>query len=527
MRRLLVLMTLGLMVSIGSVLADVVIQNDGTRHDGSIIYKDAYIVVMKTDAGKVIKIPRDDVIWITETGAKPAEAKPEGLSLEQAVARIVGDVGAALAKRGHKAVAVAPFWGPGEKCVPLDDTVGEQTARGLSKTCRVIEPGTMDKVLTALQLQRSALQGAPLCSRLATILGADAIIVGQISVAATTVTVQAALLEAENGRAIAELKVTIEKNPDVCKLIGEEPVLPVLPVLTQSVEPQSGISSRFKPQFSLRAFHQRFVSGKPDAAYEGDRVAWTLQSGNSAAVTADGKVIVTSTRKLTEQGQATKLEDDLAGVFLYLAKMVDGYTTGNLHKDVEFDSVYYAHKPGIFHRFIIRERDDVARRKWTLQKNMNEFRYGKIALIIEGSWAKLSLGPSYVVSFGRWTTRNATTTLSGGSDTLDFNIVPYGWVQWYIGTVDMVTEPTLKPPKLEGWGSRTITYRGNELIEHLNLGCSDPVPQQVQRTHAGLKKAYPQAQKQMIPRERLRDQELIRHDTPHGPRPRHWTYRRH
>jgi len=454
-----------------AAFADVVVRKDGTVHRGDIIYKDAQIVILKTTTGEVLKIPREDVIWITEGPGDGGRAapKPAGLSLDEAVARIADDTKAQLKASGATTVAVAPFWGPGDKVVALDDALGSRIAKALGGGAyRVIEPGTVQRVLNALRIGRSSLADGALTARLAKILGAGSTVVGQITaVGPEAVTVKVAVVDAATGKTLGETSVLIAKDNTVRDLLGEKAQPAPAPV-KPTTQLQSAIASNFAPGFSLRSFYNKYVANKPDAKFEGSRAIWTLESGNKAVVTFAGRVIVASTKKLTEEGQALGLERDLSSIFVNLSSMTEGYKTAEIHKDVEFDGVYYAHRPGVFHRFIVRERTDLTRRSWTLKKNDNKILHAKIGMIIDGSWAKLSLGRSYVVSFGRWTIRSATKAARGPDD-VSVKITPYGWIQWYVAVVDVVTEPSLTPPQIVGWGSAVIEYRTNELIEHLQL----------------------------------------------------------
>jgi len=456
-----------------AAVADVVVLKDGAIHKGDIIYKDGKVVIIKTEAGEVLKFSQEDVIWITqeEEPSKPTLREPAGLSLAEATARLTDDVCAQLKASGHAVVAVAPFWGPGDAAVALDDTLAEKITEGLGDAGhRVIEPATVLRVLNALRLQRSSLTDGSLAGRLANILGAGSVVVGRItSVTASVVTFRLAVVEAGTGNVLAESSVLITKSAEVRKLLGEEKPKPEPRPAETSAQLQSAISSKFAPAFALRKFYHKYAAGKPDAKLEGDRTAWTLESGNNAIVTRAGKVIVASTKKLTDEGQALALERDLSGIFVNLSTMAEGYKSGEINKDVEFDSIYYAHKPGVFHRFIFREREDLTRRNWTLRKNGNTIRYAKMGLVIDGSWAKLSVGRSYVVSFGRWTTRCGTSAVQNDEEAVSVKITPYGWIQWYVGEIDIVTEPALTPPEITGWGSTVVEYRTNELIEHLEL----------------------------------------------------------
>jgi len=474
MRKALVFTSVVVLLCLSAAaLADVVVLKDGTIHRGEIIYKDAQIVIVKTDTGEVLKLSREDIIWIThgpeEEGA--AVRQPGGLGLDEAIARLADNIKAQLKASGATAVAVAPFWGPGDGVVALDDTLAQRIAQALgSQPYRVIRPATVQRVLNALRLERSSLTDGRLTGRLANILGAGSTVVGRITaVAPEVLTVRVVLVDAATGKTLGETAVLIAKDDKVRELLGEKAKPQPKPKQVETTaQMQSAVASKFAPAFPLRAFYQKYVANKPGAKFEGDRARWTLESGNGAVVTAGGRVIVASTKKLTEEGQALALERDLSGIFVNLSSMVDGYKSGEIHKDVEFDSVYYAHRPGIFHRFIVRERTDLTRRSWTLKKNDNEILHAKIGLVIDGSWAKLSLGRAYVVSFGRWTTRSATTAAQGPDD-VSVKITPYGWIQWYVGLVDVVTEPSLNPPEIVGWGSTVIEYRTNELIEHLQL----------------------------------------------------------
>ncbi|NQT18098.1 MAG: hypothetical protein HQ592_00220 [Planctomycetes bacterium] len=470
MRKKNVLITVFLLVFFGAALADVVVQNDGTVHRGEIIYKDAEVVIIKTDDGNVLRLPRKDVLWITGASAKDAAAAqdPAGVSLDEAIGRLTDDAKAQLQASGAHTVAVAPFWGPGAAAVALNDVLGARVAQGLGgANCRAIAPADVERVIKALKLERSSLQDPTLAGRLANMLGADALAVGHISkVGAQVVTVNVVLVSAE-GKALAEITVLIAKDAEVSGLLGEKKVEVRQPESTPKV--QSAISTKFAPEFSLARFYHKYAANKPDAKLEGDRATWRLESGNKIVITARGQVTVVSNKKLTEEGQAARLESDLAGIFVKLGGMVEGYETREIHKDIEFDSVYYGDRAGVFHRFIVRERTDLTRRNWTLKKNGNKISYAKIALVIDGSWAKLSLGKSYVVSFGRWTARSATAAVQDDEDSVPIKIIPYGWIQWYVGVVDVVTEPTLTPPQIVGWGSMVIEHRSNQLIEHLQL----------------------------------------------------------
>lgn len=471
MRRKKVLISVFLLVLFGAaVLADVVVLKDGTVHRGDIIYKDGKVIILKTDAGKVLKVPRENVIWITSaSGNQPAATEePTGVSLDEAVKQLTDDAKAQLETSGAGVVAVAPFWGPGAATVALNDVLGARIAEGLSgANYRTIAPTDVQRVIEALKLERSGLQDSTLAGRLANILGADAAVVGHISsVSGNVVTVNTVVVGAQ-GKVLGESTVLIAKDDEVRELLGEKKV--VVKQVQGTPKVQSAISTKFAPDFPLASFYHKYVANKPGARLEGDRATWELESGNKAVVTRRGQVTVMSNAKLTDEGQAARLESNLAGIFVNLGGMVEGYATSEIHKDVEFDSVYYGDKAGVFHRFIIRERTDLTRRNWTLRKNDNNISYAKIALIIDGSWAKLSLGKSYVVSFGRWTTRSATSAVEGDDDNIPIKIIPYGWIQWYVGVVDIVTEPTLNPPEIVGWGSTVIERRTNELIEHLQL----------------------------------------------------------
>lgn len=471
MRRKNVLISVFLLVLFGvAALADVVVLKDGTVHRGDIIYKDANVIILKTDAGETLRVPRKDVIWITDASGnkKGATEEPAGVSLDEAVKQLTDDAKAQLETAGVGVVAVAPFWGPGAAAVALDDVLGARIAEGLSgANYRAIAPAKVQRVVEALKLKRSGLKDSTLAGRLANILGADAAVVGHISsVSGNVVTVNMVVVGAQ-GKVLGESTVLIAKDDEVRKLLGEKKV--EVKQVESTPKAQSAISTKFAPDFPLASFYHKYVANKPGARLEGDRATWELESGNRAVVTLRGQVTVMSNTKLTDEGQAAKLESDLTGIFVNLAGMVEGYATSEIHKDVEFDSVHYADKAGVFHRFIVRERTDLTRRNWTLRKNDNNISYAKIALIIDGSWAKLSLGKSYVVSFGRWTTRSATSVVEGDDDNIPIKIIPYGWIQWYVGVVDIVTEPTLNPPEIVGWGSMVIERRTNELIEHLQL----------------------------------------------------------
>ena len=455
-----------------AAFADVVVLKDGTIHRGDIIFKNQQIVIIKTDTDAVLRFPRENVIWITQTPKQPdgaqAVQEPVGLPLDEAVARLTDDLRASLEQAGGSTVAVAPFWGPDAAVNPLHDALAEKAAQKLrGANYRVIEHSTVQRVLNALRLERSALAQPELGGRLATILGADATVVGRITaVGANTVTVQVVLLKATTGETLAEAEVLIAKDAEVARLLGEKKPEATL---EGSTTLRSAISTKFAPTLQLRAFYHKRVANKPAAKYEGDRISWTLESGNTAVVTSSGRVIVTSTKKLAEDGQARQLENDLSGIFINLSKMAPNYKSSEIHKDVEFDSVYYAEKPGVFHRFIIRERTDLTRRNWTLEKNGNKISHAKMSLIIEGSWAKLSLGKTYVVSFGRWTSRFGISAVDNAEETVSLKITPYGWIQWYVAVIDLVTDSTLTAPTITGWGSSVVEYRTNKLIEHLQL----------------------------------------------------------
>ena len=454
--------------------ADVIILKDGTRYDGSVIYTDAHIVIVKTDS-KLLKIDKEQVFWIAQGGGIVEPQKPNGLTVEQAADKLVGDCKAQLEKMGQKTVAVPPFWGPEDKNCALQDTLAAAVAKGLAAAgYRVIEPGAVDKVLAALQLQRSALHGTVLAARLANVLGAKAVVVGKIAASGDAVEVKAVVIEVDTAKTAGEVQAAIVKDANVQRLLGLEPVKPAVipaivqkpavPVVVDDSRPKSAISSKFTGRFTMRAFYYKYISGKANAKFEGESITWVLESGNTATLDANGKVTIVSTRPLTDENQAKNLENDLAGIFVKLASMVDNYPVGQIHKSVEFDSVYYADRPNVFHRYIVRERDDVSRRNWLLQKNGNNVLYAKISLIIDGSWAKLSLGDSYVVSFGRWSTRNAAI---GSEDSIPVKITPYGWVKWYVAVIDVVTEAGRGPARITGWGSQSILYRTNSLIDEL------------------------------------------------------------
>ena len=474
MKRLKVIaLAVGLLLVCGlGAYADVIILKDGTRYDGSIVYSDAQIVIVKTDS-KLLKIEKEQIFWIAQAGMAPQPLKPNGLTVEQAAAKIVEDCKAQLDKLGEKSVAVAPFWGPEDKTCALQDTLAAAVARGLAAAgYRVIEPSAVDKVLSALQLRRVSLHGTVLAARLANVLGAKVVVVGRITASGDAVEVKATVIEVATAKTAAEVEVALAKDAEVERLLGIVPVKPAATpaiVRTTPVEPpadnrpMSAISSKFTGQFTLRGFYYKYISGKTNGRFEGQSLTWVLESGNTATLSGDGRVVITSTRCLTEANQAKTLENDLASVFVKLAGIVENYPVGQIHKSVEFDSVYYADRPNVFHRYIVRERDDVSRRNWTLQKNGSNILYAKISLIIDGSWAKLSIGDSYVVSFGRWSTRAATT---GNDDSVPIKITPYGWVKWYVAVIDVVTESG-GPTKITGWGSQSIIYRTNELIDGL------------------------------------------------------------
>ena len=462
--------------------ADVVVTKDGTKYEGTVVWNDSYIVLMKVD-NKIISIQKKDVTWFVATSelkSSPVQVVVS-LSMEQAVARITSELKSQLEKSGDKSLLLPPFWGPGEGNVPLHDTLARSVAGGLIANGYAVRgPDGLDKVLTALNLKRQSLQANGLTAGLGSLFGAEAIIVGQIiSVEANAVIVQVTLIETETAKTLGDVRVTIDKTPELAKLLGEEPVIakevqvapPVAPVAPVAPQPpvddnviRSAISSKFDRPFSIRTFYYKNIANKADGSFEGDRLVWTIESGNKATLMPDGTVVVTSTKCLTEPGQAKALENDLTSIFFKLSSMVTGYTAGYIHKAVEFDSVYYAEKPGVFHRYRIRERDDMTRRNWMLVKNGRRLIYSKMALIIDGSWAKLSVGNSYVVSFGRWTSRTVTPE---SGDNISVKITPYGWVKYYVAVLDVVTEPGLGPVKLEGWGSRAVEYKTNQLIDHL------------------------------------------------------------
>jgi len=475
-RRLLLSIALAACFSIAAV-ADVVVLKNGTIYKGSIIFKDEQVVIIKReDTGEVLKIERTDIVWITEPeemehNATPEEPAAASLPLDDAAARMAEVLKRHADESGAAVIAVAPFWGPASGSVALNNVLAERVVEKLrAANSRAIAPGSVEKVMGALQIERPALQSFTLAGRVADILGADAAVTARItSVGAETVTYEAFLVDAATGKPLAETKVVIAKDDEVRKLLGEKPPEPVPQPEPESNRIQSGISSTFDPAFSLETFYHKFAASKPEARAEGDRVVWRLESGNRAIVTSEGGVAVVSTRKLTDDGQAAALENDLAGIFTDLAQLVDGYRSSEVHKDVEFDSVFYGHREGIFHRFIVRERVDLTKRAWTLNKNGNVCHYAKIALVIDGSWAKLSMGESYVVSFGRWTTRDATAALNTDSETVDVKITPYGWLKWYVAAIDIITAPTRNPPKINGWSSQVVEYRTNKLIDHMQV----------------------------------------------------------
>ena len=471
-----IVVAVGLLFLCGlTAAADVVILKDGTRYDGTIIYNDAQVMILKSE-NKLVKVEKEHLFFATQSGPGLQQARAAYLSLELATARIVSELKEQLEKSGDKAVAVAPFWGPGDKPCPLNDTISQGVAKGIAAAgYRVIDPGAIDKVLGALQLSRMSLRGNALAARLANVLGASAVVVGRIvSVSADCVNVQASVIEVETAKVLLEVNVAMNKDEEVLRLLGIEPEKPpVIPVLAPPVPvvpapdapPLSAISAKFAGRFTLRSYYYKYISGKLESKFDAERLSYRLETGNTAVLCSDGTVAVTSPRRLTDENQARALETDLTGLFVKLAAIVDDYPANQIHKSVEFDSTYYADRPNVFHRYIVRERDDVSRRNWTLYKNGNNVRYAKIALIIDGSWAKLSLGDAYVVSFGRWATR--TISLAGNDDSISLRITPYGWVKWYVAVIDVVTDSALNPTRLSGWGSQSVIYRSNEMIDHL------------------------------------------------------------
>jgi len=526
MKRLKVIaLAVGLLLVYGlAAYADVIILKDGTRYDGSVIYSDAQIVIVKTES-KLLKIDKEQVFWIAQGGGAVEPPKPNGLTVQQAADKLVEDCKAQLEKLGEKTVAVPPFWGPEEKNCALQDTLAGAVAKGLAAAgYRVVEPGAVDKVLTALQLRRSALHGTVLAARLANVLGAKAVVVGRITASGDAIEVKAVVIEVDAARTAAEVQVALGKDAEVERLLGMEPAKPavvpavvqkpVVPAAVDNNRPMSAISSKFTGRFTLRGFYYKYVSGKANARLESDSIIWMLESGNTATLDSDGKVTVVSTRRLTDENQAKNLENDLAGIFVKLASTVENYPVGQIHKSVEFDSVYYADRPNVFHRYIVRERDDVSRRNWLLQKNGNNILYAKIALIIDGSWAKLSLGDSYVVSFGRWSTRGAAT---GSDDTIPIKITPYGWVKWYVAVIDVVTESGRGPAKITGWGSQSILYRTNSLIDELLEPRPVRPPYRTTQRYRGSEASYRERAPQ--PRYHDRDPEAIYPDRDPEERP--------
>ena len=468
-----IVVAIGLLLFCGlTAAADVVILKDGTRYDGTIIYDDAQIVIMKCE-NKLVKVEKEQVFFSAQSGAVVQQAKATYLTLELATARIVAELKEQLEKSGDKVVAVTPFWGPGDKPCPLDDVLAQNIAKGIGAAgYRVIEPGAIDKVLGALQLSRASLQGNALVSRLANVLGANAVVVGKVvAVTEDCVQVQACVIEVETAKVLLDVNVALNKDDEVLRLLGVEPekpaIMPVLvpPVPAPEAAPASAVSAKFTAAFSLRSYYYKYISGKIDSRFDTDRLIYKLESGNTAILCSDGTVVVTSLRRLTDDNQPRMLENDLTAIFVKLAGIVENYPVNQIHKSVEFDSVYYADKPNVFHRYIVRERDDVSRRNWTLYRNGNNIRYAKMSLIIDGSWAKLSVGDAYVVSFGRWTTR--TLSLSDREDSVPLRITPYGWVKWYVAVIDIVTEPGLNPTRISGWGSQSVIYRTNDIVSHL------------------------------------------------------------
>jgi|GEM_PF-2983269 len=456
-----------------AALADVVVIKNGTIYKGSILFKDDQVVIIKKeDTGEVLKIERTDIVWITEPESKEAApVAPAAVTLDDAATRLAEVLKAQADESGAAIVAVAPFWGPGSKSVALNSVLAERVVvKFRAVEGRAIAPASMGKVMDALQIEPAALESFTLAGRVANVLGADVALTAQITtVGAEAVTYRAFVVDASTGQPLTETQVLIAKDEEVRQLLGEKTAAPPPQPEPESNEIQSGISSKFEPSFPLETFYHKYVANKAEARSEGDRVVWRLDSGNRALVTAEGGVAVVSNRKLNEEGQATALENDLAGIFADLSQMVDEYRNSEIHKDVEFDSVLYGHREGIFHRFIVRERVDLTKRTWTLNKNGNICRSAKIALVIDGSWAKLSLGSSYVVSFGRWTTRDSTAALNVDSENIELKVTPYGWLKWYVAAIDIVTDPTLNPPKVEGWGSQTVEYRTNGLIDHMQV----------------------------------------------------------
>jgi len=345
--------------------ADIVILNDGTRYDGSIIYQDDGVVIMKIE-NTAVKIDRSNVIWIAAGSGAPAASAPKSTGLSQAIEILSSQMSNELEKAGHTSVVICPFWGPASDTNGLHERLAAQIARNLKVAgLKTVEPEAIDRVVSALQITRSKLRDNLLAGRIAGILGAQSAVVGQVtSVAQEVVTVQVSLLQAGTGDAIATHTINIAKTDEVRRLLGEElPVVEVVPVAPAAPSPaapiapkvvQSAVSSKFTPKFSLAEFHRRFVSGKPESAAYDDTITWLLDSGNKAYVMSEGVVLVTSFQKLTAPGQVKTLENDMASIFMKLAQLTDGFTAAHVHKAVEFDSVYYGHAPGIFHRFIPR-----------------------------------------------------------------------------------------------------------------------------------------------------------------------------
>lgn len=97
------------------------------------------------------------------------------------------------------------------------------TSMFLTKRFEVIERSQLDKILAELKLNLSDLIDPKNAQRLGRVYGVDAIASGSVTELATTVEVNARLIETETGRVFSVAKTRFAKDGDVAILIGGSP----------------------------------------------------------------------------------------------------------------------------------------------------------------------------------------------------------------------------------------------------------------------------------------------------------------
>lgn len=162
-------------------------------------------------------------LWIIAVGLLTGTAQAD--QYETVVTAMVSEITRPITERGGSAVAVLDFTDLQGRSTEFGRFLAEEVSTSLviqQSSVRVIDRANVDRILAEHKLQRSGLADPASIKRLASLIGAEALVIGTYTRLGNEVRVSAKVIATDTAQVVAASRGNLQLTPDLRTLLGAQ-----------------------------------------------------------------------------------------------------------------------------------------------------------------------------------------------------------------------------------------------------------------------------------------------------------------